>query len=218
MMDYTKETFETWNKLASLYEEKFMHLDLYNETYDLVCELLPIKNAKILELGCGPGNITKYILSKRPDFNIYGLDSAPNMIELAVKNNPTANFHVMDCREIHEIKDSFDGVVCGFIVPYLSPLEAEKLVADVNQLLENNGLFYLSFVEGDALKSGFKTTSTGDRSYFFYHEMDEIFKHLIQSSFEILKVFNVDYKISENEFETHTIIMSRKKSASKKQF
>jgi hypothetical protein len=140
------------------------------------------------------------------------------MIELAVKNNPTANFRIMDWREIHEIKNSFDGIVCGFIVPYLSPLEAEKLVVDVNQLLGNNGLLYLSFVEGDAQKSGFKTTSTGDRSYFFYHQLDEIFKYQLQSSFEILKVFNANYKISENEFETHTIIVSRKKSASKKQF
>jgi 2-polyprenyl-3-methyl-5-hydroxy-6-metoxy-1,4-benzoquinol methylase len=217
-MDYNKETFETWNKIASLYEQKFMHLELYNQTYDFICESISTKNAKILELGCGPGNITKYILSKRPDFKIYGTDIAPNMIELARKNNPTANFRVMDCREINEITDSFDGIVCGFIVPYLSPLQAKKLVVDVNQLLGNNGLFYLSFVEGAAQKSGFKTASTGDRSYFFYHQLDEILKYLLQSSFEILKVFNEDYKISENEFETHTIIVSWKKSVSKKQF
>lgn len=31
-----QETFETWNKIAGLYEEKFMDLDLYNQSYDAV--------------------------------------------------------------------------------------------------------------------------------------------------------------------------------------
>jgi hypothetical protein len=31
-MDRYKETFETWNKVASLYQDKFMELDLYNDS------------------------------------------------------------------------------------------------------------------------------------------------------------------------------------------
>jgi ubiquinone/menaquinone biosynthesis C-methylase UbiE len=77
------ETFNTWNKIATLYQNKFMDLDLYNETYDFICALLNKPNSKILEIGCGPGNITKYLLSKQPSFDIFGIDIAPNMIELA---------------------------------------------------------------------------------------------------------------------------------------
>ena len=47
--------------------------------------LLYNPNSKIWEIGCGPGNITKYILSKLPDLNIFGIDIAPNRIELAKK-------------------------------------------------------------------------------------------------------------------------------------
>ena len=36
-MDKYKETFKTWNKVASLYQDKFMELDLYNDTYDFIC-------------------------------------------------------------------------------------------------------------------------------------------------------------------------------------
>ena len=84
-MDRYKETFETWNKVASLYQEKFMKLDFYNETYNFICNSIIKDSAKLLEIGCGPGNITKYLLTQRPDFNIYGIDIAPNMIELAKK-------------------------------------------------------------------------------------------------------------------------------------
>ena len=52
----------TWNKLANLYENMFMNLDLYNESYDTLCNLLPQDNPNILEIGSGPGNITKYLL------------------------------------------------------------------------------------------------------------------------------------------------------------
>jgi trans-aconitate methyltransferase len=90
-VDRYKETFDTWNKVARLYQEKFMDLDLYDDTYDTFCDEVNIENATILEIGCGPGNITKYILNKRPDFIIDGIDISPNMIELAKTNNPTAD-------------------------------------------------------------------------------------------------------------------------------
>ena len=80
-----KQTFETWNKAAWRYQDKFMDLNLYNDTYDLICNYLNRPNSKILEIGCGPGNITRYILSKRPDLDVFGIDIAPNMIELAKK-------------------------------------------------------------------------------------------------------------------------------------
>ena len=33
-MDKYEETFATWNKMASMYQEKFMELEIYNESYD----------------------------------------------------------------------------------------------------------------------------------------------------------------------------------------
>ena len=71
-MDRYKETFETWNTIASLYQDKFMDLDIYNETYSIVCHSIAKNNATLLDIGCGPGNITKYILSTRPNFDVDG--------------------------------------------------------------------------------------------------------------------------------------------------
>ena len=76
-MDNYKETFETWNKITTLYQNKFMDLDLYNDTYDSFCNSLSKENSSILEIGCGPGNITKYLLEQRPDLLILGIDVAP---------------------------------------------------------------------------------------------------------------------------------------------
>lgn len=213
-MDTYKETFETWNKIASLYQDKFMDLDLYNDSYDFICSSILKSNATILEIGCGPGNITKYLLSQRPDYDIFGIDIAPNMIELAKKNNPTARFATMDIRNINEIQTKFDGIICGFCLPYLSQVDCQKLISDSYNLLNENGLIYISFVEGDPAKSHFQVSSSGDRSYFNYHDLTDLKNQLIENEFDNITIFKVEYKKSETEIDIHTILTAKKKSTS----
>ncbi len=211
-MDKYKETFETWNKVASLYEDKFMNLDLYNDTYDFICNSITKDRAKILEMGCGPGNITKYLLSARPDFDIFGIDIAPAMIELAKKNNPTARFAIMDLRQIDEIKTKYDAIICGFCLPYLSQTDSQKLITDCYSLLNEEGLVYISFVEGSPDESDFKTASSGDRTFFYYYRLDDLIQQLSKNNFHPLRIFTVDFKRKETEFETHTILTAKKKT------
>ncbi|MBK9106822.1 MAG: class I SAM-dependent methyltransferase [Saprospiraceae bacterium] len=209
-MDRYQETFETWNKLAAQYQDKFMDLDLYNDTYDFICNSIARDHAKILEIACGPGNIAKYLLSVRPDFDIFGIDIAANMIELARINNPTASFAVMDCRQLDKITVKYDGIVCGFCLPYLSPIDSQKLIANCYQLLNADGLLYLSFVEGDQGQSGFQVDSSGKRSYFYFYNQEDLRVQLQKNHFENIKVFNVEYAKSGNEFETHIIFIAHK--------
>ena len=208
-MDKYKETFETWNNIASIYQNKFMELDLYNDTYDLICNSIDKPKAKLLEIGCGPGNITKYLLSKRQDFDIFGIDIAPNMVELARINNPSGHFAVMDCRQINNLDSKYDGIIVGFCLPYLSQSESIELFSNSYHLLNDEGLIYLSFVEGEPDKSDFKVGS-GGRVYFYYHKLDDIKSQLSKFKFGEIKTFNVKYKISDTEFDIHTIIIAKK--------
>ena len=210
-MDKYKETFNTWNNVAYMYHDKFMDLDLYNDTYDYICNSVTIQKAKLLEIGCGPGNITKYLLRQRPDFKIFGIDIAPNMIELAKRNNPTANFAVMDCRQILCLDKKYDGIIGGFCLPYLSQTESNELIANSYDLLNDNGLLYLSFVEGDPDKSDYKVGS-GGRVYFNFHNLNNLKTKLIMTKFDDIKTFRVKYKTSETEFEIHLILTAKKKN------
>lgn len=211
IVDRYKETFDTWNKVAKLYQEKFMDLDLYDDTYDAFCEEINVENATILDIGCGPGNITKYLLNKRPNFRIEGTDISPNMIELAKANNPTADFKVMDCREIDKLQKQFNGIICGFCFPYLSKFDSSKLIKDCTSLLTEKGVLYISFVEGDYLKSGFRIASSGDRTYFYFYTLDNFTKKLKECRFETIKLFRKKYKKNLAREEIHTVIIARKK-------
>ncbi len=208
-MDKEKETFETWNNIASVYEDKFMDLDLYNETYDHFCNTLTKQIAKILDVGCGPGNIIKYLISKNPDYDIFGIDIAPNMIELAEKNNPSASFAVMDTRDIGKLEPNFNGIIAGFCLPYLSQSESQDFMANAFNLLDKQGVLYISFVEGNPQQSDFKTGG-GGRVYFYYHQLDELKKTLVETGFSEIAVFKVNYKTSDTTFDVHTIVTARK--------
>lgn len=208
----SKESIETYNNAAKDYQDKVMEIDLYNDTYDKFCELIDKKNPEILEVACGPGNVTKYLYSKRPDFKILGIDLAPNMIELAKINNPQADFKVMDCRNIEKLNKKYDAIMCGFCMPYLSQQECSKLITDFSKLLNPNGLLYFSTMEDDYDKSGFETTSFsgGDRVYIYYHEADFLANCLMNSGLKTIDLQRKNCPEPDGSFFTDMIFIARK--------
>lgn len=186
-MDKTKITIDVFDNCAKEYQNKFMNQNLYNDSFDLFCNLIERKNAEILEIGCGPGNITKYLLSQRPEFNILGTDLSEKMIQLAKTTIPTATFKVLDCREITKIEKSFDGLICGFILPYITVEDIVVFIQDCNNKLNSNGILYLSTMEGDYANSGLKTSSSGKGGmYIHYYKREYLIKILKENGFEIL--------------------------------
>lgn len=209
-MDHSKQIAATWDKLAGLYEEKFMEMTFYNETYDFICDSLAENQTAVLELGCGPGMISKYLLNKRPNLKILGTDVSGNMISLAQKNNPTGQFLQLDCREINSLNQKFDAILAGFCIPYINKEDVNQLIANCSEILPESGFIYISFVDGDDSLSGFKTGSSGDRLYFYYHQTERIREKLVENGFTIRKFFEVEYPLPNNQTEIHTIICAVK--------
>ncbi len=209
--DKNVEAVKLFDKYASAYNEKFTQLDLYNDSYNLFCELVEKPNAKILEIGCGPGNITKYLLTQRPDFKIDATDLSPNMIELAKQNVLQASFHILDCRKILQLTGKYDGIVCGFVLPYLSIGECEKLVQDCAHLLMASGIFYISFIEGNSENSGYEYGSNGkDKIFVNYYQSDYLIKKLAENNLHTSQVIEKNYLKSNGITEIHKIILARK--------
>jgi 2-polyprenyl-3-methyl-5-hydroxy-6-metoxy-1,4-benzoquinol methylase len=157
-----------FNHIAHEYQEKFMDVSLYSEALNYFSDLLP-ENASVLDMACGPGNITHYLLSRRPDLNILGIDLSKNMVALAKQNNPTAKFQVMDCRQIATLYKKYNAIVCAFCLPYLPKEEATQLIKDAVTLTNDNGALYLSTIEEDYSNSGPQTNSKGDTVHTYYY-------------------------------------------------
>lgn len=209
-MDKTKIAVDIFNKLASAYQDKFMDVSLYHDTFDIFCNNIKNKNADILELACGPGNITQYLLSKRPDFKLLGTDLAPNMIELAKINNPSAQFQLLDSRDIRKLNKTYDAIMCGFILPYLSKEDAIQLIKDAAFILNSDGAIYISTMEDDYSKSGFKKGSTGDEIYMHFHQADYLTEALIEAGFTIIDVQRKTYPAADNSTVVDLILIAKK--------
>jgi len=209
-VDQYQETHNTWNSVAKRYEEAFMDLEIYNASYDRFCELIANDKASILEIGCGPGNMTKYLLDQKPRYQILATDVAPNMIVLAQKNVPKARFQQLDGRYLNTISEKFHGILCGFILPYLSAMDTIRLVKNAYTLLYPEGVLYLSFVSGNDRDSGFIASATGERTYFYYHNVAILQKELTKLGFQIIEQLEVPYKRSDKIIELHTILIVQK--------
>ncbi len=192
-MPHTLSAIDVFDKNANLYQDKFMNVDLYKESLDFFVDNLNSKSASILELGCGPGNITRYLLNQNPDLKITGTDLSVNMLELAKKNNPSAKFQMLDCRDLHKIKDKYDALVFGFCLPYVTKEEAIIMIHDGAKILNPGGLLYISTMEDDYTKSELQTGSTGDAVFIHYHQEDYLRETLLKEGFQIAHLSRKKY-------------------------
>jgi SAM-dependent methyltransferase len=201
---------EVFDKSAKIYQDKFMDVSSYADGLNFFCDNIKTNNAAILDIACGPGNITRYLLDRKPDYQILGLDLSPNMLDLARINNPTAKFELMDCREIDSIEQKFDGVVCGFCLPYLTADETLELVANVAGLLIPGGMFYLSTMEeDDQIKSRYQVSSSGDKVYVNYHRGDFLTKALLDNNFELVDTKRFRAPDKNGEMITDLVLTGR---------
>ena len=208
-MDKYEITVSTFNKLANEYQAKYMDFDFYFDTYDKFCDLVTERNAKVFEVACGPGNIARYLLKKRSDYQIHGIDLSPNMVALANKNNPSAVFEVMDSRNISTVHKEFDAIVCGFCIPYLSKSDVMKLIKNMREILKVGGTLYISTMEGEDNKSGFQTSSDGNQVYIYYHQYDQLEKNLKSNGFKVVNVQRKQFPVENGEPTTDLFIYAK---------
>jgi len=207
-MENSKGAAEVFDKLANLYQDKFMDTAMYNETFNQFCDQVIKPGARILELACGPGNITRYLLNRRDDFKILGTDLAPNMLKLARNNNPEAEFKLMDCRDISNLATTYEGIMCGFCLPYLTKPEALQLIKDTKNILTAKGILYISTMENNHNVSGYKTSSSGNTLFINYHEAEYLTDALKHNGYEVINLERIKYPGKDGTMITDLIIIA----------
>jgi len=205
-MDKNAVAVNVFNKVAQLYQDKFMDVSAYRQGLDLFCAAIQKPGATVLEIACGPGNITRYVLDKRPDIGLLGTDLAPNMLSLGKANNPAANFMLMDGRDIGKLEKRYDGVLCGFLFPYLSKKEAVDFLTGAADILNPGGILYLSTMEDDYSKSAYVKGSTGDEVFMHYHEAAYLKKALEASHCTLLH----EERICSTGADTDLVLIAKK--------
>lgn len=123
---------------ASLYQDKHAFVWQYGE--DLLQLLNPQPGESILDLGCGTGQLTEKIA--QAGAQVWGIDSAPGMIEKARQNYPHIRFDIADATNF-QVEQPFDTVFSNAVLHWVK--EADSAIASIHQSLKPGGRFVAEF-------------------------------------------------------------------------
>src|SRR3989344_8393522 len=103
-------------------------------------EDLKDKKGKLLDVGCGGGNIAKAVKRFRPDLQIHGVDVSKKAIQTASKNPQGVQFKLGSSDKLPYKNNSFD-IVCMFDV--LEHVDENIALGEVKRILKKDGIFHI---------------------------------------------------------------------------
>lgn len=119
---------------AALYAAK--HSFVYEYGRELVTVLAPQRGERILDLGCGSGQLTRAIAESGA--RVTGLDNSASMINTARGEYPDVSFVLADAKDF-SFEEPFDAVFSNAALHWVKP--PEKVIECVAQCLRPGGRF-----------------------------------------------------------------------------
>ena len=179
-----KEFFEEYLKLRKEADNSNI-----NEEMPALFSLIDnnLENKVILDLGCGYGENTNFLLNRKAS-RVVGVDISQNMIDLANKFNKKDNteYLCMDMQDIDKINLKFDLIISSLAIHYVK--DYELLIKKIYNLLNDNGNptgFVLSHYQEPGERNIFWLT---DNVIKYHRTFSQIINGLIDNKFEINKV------------------------------
>jgi len=176
--------YEVWEKLAhkynNLWVQKYSLGPTRREVKKIVLPLLEKNNElKILDIGCGTGQLIKEISDHYNKVNYLGIDVAENMIEVAKKNNKGKNVKFKTSSiESFESNDKYDIIICTHAFPYFP--NKQEMIKKMAGLCNKKGQVIIVNSSTNSLKdliiNFFLKATTSKAKYLSIDEMKKLFK------------------------------------------
>lgn len=184
-VDFCLVSVATFDRLADRYAEKYFHLDMYDPYLERFVKRIDSQGASVLDVACGPGNVSAYLAKVRPDLKLIGIDLAEGMVKQARLRVPSAEFLVKDCRHMGDLEHVFDASAFAFGLSYLTDDDAIRFFGSLNATLANTAMLYLSTITGEPTWSGFETASSGDKVYMTYRSVGDVVSMVERAGYRV---------------------------------
>jgi SAM-dependent methyltransferase len=129
----------SWNKIWGEKDHFLQEFQIIKDYYDLnMLENYP--RGLILEAGCGPGHIVKYLndLGK----HCIGLDNSETALRTAITHDNMASFVSGDLLALPFKENTFDTIICLGVIEHLKT--PDKALRELCGILKRGGLLYLT--------------------------------------------------------------------------
>ena len=178
---------ETYNKIATDWFNDHKENDWWIESTNKFLSYLK-PGSKILDVGCGPGLKTKYLIDQ--GFELVGIDFSAEMIKLAKEYCPSGKFFVKDIKQALDL-DMFDGVYAQAVLLHIPKSEIIAVLKNFYNSLKTEGCMYLAVKE---LREGQKEEQSvmeNDYNYeyerfFSFFTLPEVKNYLAELGMKIL--------------------------------
>ncbi|MDP3955340.1 MAG: class I SAM-dependent methyltransferase, partial [bacterium] len=104
---------------------------------------LKIKNANILDVGCGEGHLLERLQKAKKDNKYYGIDVIPLAINQAKERCPFANIEMGDIYETKYSNEFFDVVVCTEVLEHI--FDFKLALKEMERILKPGGVLIITF-------------------------------------------------------------------------
>lgn len=159
---------------------------------------------KVLDLGCGTGRHTTYLIEK--GFDVYGCDSSESALEIAEEVISNSTFEKCDMTNLKYDKNAFDAVLCHFVIQHGKIADVKSAISEMKRILKKGGVLYLSVpsVEHPEYETGEKleyhtkiNIDAIDGSEPHHYFTEEEINNLLEG-FNILKLKHVNFPSERN--------------------
>ncbi len=189
-MQEQKDIIECYDKTAKNYADKFID-ELNKKHFDRI--LLKsfasenLDNGKLIDLGCGPGQTTKY-LSDCGLTDILGVDISSKMVSVAKSINPQLHFDTADILNLKYPDKFFSSAIAFYSIVHFDYEQTQTAFKEIKRVLTENGQFLFSFHIGDKTihLDNFLDHQVNIDFYFF--ETNKITDLLTEIGFEIIDI------------------------------
>lgn len=152
--------------------------------------LKKLNGKKILDLGCADGKYSEYFFNKGLD--VTGVDFSSEMINLAKKLVPNANFIEMDMLNL-TLNEPFDGVWAAASLLHIVKEDFCNVIKSIFEQTKEGGLFYCSLIEGDEKKLVKSNAGLDGERLFVKYKKEYLEKTLAEVGFKDLEIIESNY-------------------------
>lgn len=204
----TEQTTLAYNRNAKRYNVKFADFTAYKEKIvEFQKGFIPV-GARILDLGCGPGNNITTLQALDKSCSFTGIDLSNDLLDIAKVNHPSCTFLNQNICTL-KVEEQYEIILASFCVVHLTHAETESLIKYISESLVLGGSLYISFMEGHS--SGFESTSFSEDEIFFnYYQAGDILKMLNDCGLEAKEMSTQDYPEQNGSSTTDIFIYASK--------
>jgi ubiquinone/menaquinone biosynthesis C-methylase UbiE len=183
--DIKQMVIKTYNKIASHYSNAYFE-DLSDAPFiDSVLQKIS-QNARILDIGCGPGTYTEYIHKK--GFSVEGIDISDEMITIARSKIPDASFKKMDMRKLDYSDHSFDLLLLSFSLIHIPTKEINTTLKELSRVLKKGGKIAIIVQKGKPDQFVTESFMPSEKMFFNFFTIEKLKMFLEKAHFTIESV------------------------------